>query len=140
MQTFTPAKMWLPGGFERREIEAVRKAVAAYDSNLDFAKNENTGQWCVFLKHGTMAGASRGDLPVLGFRDMPTPDQAVKKLYQSDAARHGKELLDDINRHNDDIHAGYAERTKNAEGELAEAFEWGMRTSNITPHKKVYIP
>lgn len=131
---------WVPPSYEYREVILVRKAVTEYDSNLDFGKNDKTGQWCVFLKQGTMAGAKEGDLPVLGFNHIPSPDEVTKKLYESDAVRRGHEILDSINKHNEGIHQGYRDRTEQAEGELATAFEWGMRKEGMTPHKKVYIP
>ena len=131
---------WVPASFTHREINTVRKAVAEYDPNLDFGKNDKTGQWCIFLRQGTMEGSKRGDLPVLGFGDIPSPEFAVKRLYDSDALRQGKQMLDDLNKHNDDINLGYEAQTVEAEKELAEAFEWGMRKEGMTPHKKIYIP
>ena len=131
---------WLPPGLEAREANAARMAAKEYDPNLDFGKNEKTGQWCVYLMQGTIEGARKGDLPVLGFDKIPSPDEVKKRLYDSDAVRMGKELLDQINKHNDDIHQEYRDRTTNAEGQLAEAFEWGMRKENMTPHRKIYIP
>jgi len=129
---------WLPPTFTHREVNEVRKAVKEYDPNLDFGKNEKTGDWCVFLKQGTMAGSAKGDLPILGWRNIPDPQSAVKRIYDTDAMRHGKEMLDAINRHNEDINQGFEDRTAKAEGELAEAFEWGMRKSGITSHKRIY--
>lgn len=131
---------WLPPGLEAREANAARRAAKEYDSNLDFGKNDRTGQWCVYLMQGTMAGSKDGDLPILGFDKIPAPDDVKKRLYESDAVRQGKELLESINRHNEDIHQGYRDRTEEAEGELATAFEWGMRKEGMTSHKKIFIP
>lgn len=131
---------WLPSGYEAREANAARKAAKEYDSNLDFGKNDRTGQWCVYLMQGTIEGARKGDLPVLGFNHIPSPDEVKKRLYESDAVRHGKELLDSINRHNEDINDTFREATEDAEGQLAEAFEWGMRKEGMTSHKKIFIP
>lgn len=134
------SSFWLPPGHEAREAIAARKAAKEYDANLDFGKNEKTGQWCVYLMQGTMEGSRKGDLPVLGFDRIPSPDEVKKRLYESDAVRKGKELLDAVNRNNDEINQGFEKRTVEAEGELAEAFEWGMRTEGMTPHKRIYIP
>lgn len=131
---------WLPPGLEAREANAARRAAKEYDANLDFGKNDKTGQWCVYLMQGTMGGSSDGDLPILGFDKIPSPDQVQKRLYESDAMRQGQKILEQIDRHNEDIHEVGRERTRQAEGELATAFEWGMRKEGLTPHKRIYIP
>lgn len=119
--------MWLPPSYLFRGLKAVQDAVRQYDANLDFGKNEATGQWCVFLKHGTMAGSKDNDLPILGFSDIPHPDDVLKRLYQSDALRRGQEIVDDIQKHNDDLLAERESTYKDVDGNVAEHFAWGSR-------------
>lgn len=121
------ANMWLPPSYLYRGLKDVQDAVKRYDSNLDFGKNEATGQWCVFLRQGTMAGSQENDLPILGFNDIPHPDDVLKRLYQSDALRRGQEIVDDIQRHNDDMLKARESTYNDVDGNVAEHFEWGYR-------------
>jgi hypothetical protein len=115
--------IWTPSGYNS-EVGKVRKAVSEYDPNLDFGRNDKTGQWCIFLKHGTNAITAEGDLPVLGFREIPHPDDALRRLHQTDARRKGNEILDSINRHNENIRQGYEDKANNAGGQLAEVLQY----------------
>lgn len=118
----------------------MRKAVKEYDANLDFGQHPDTGQWCIFLRQGTSAVTKEVDLPILGFEDIPHPDDALKRLYQSDALRTGNEILDNINRVNADIEKQREASGEQASAETAEAFDWGFRQMGKAPHSKVFIP
>lgn len=117
--------IWVPPSHHYKGVKAVQKAVREYDSNLDFGLNEKTGQWCVFLRHGTMAGSAEHDLPILGFNEIPHPDDALRRLYQSDALRQGQKIVDDIQRHNDAMVKDREDLYKDIDGDVAEHFEWG---------------
>lgn len=135
------SNIWVPTSHRfRGELDA-RKAASDYDPNLDFGFNENTGQWCVFLKQGTMAAAAEKDLPILGFDHIPSRDEVQKRLYQVDALRRGREVLDDLNRHNQRIRDEREARGRDADGQLAEALEWGfrMKGSSKAPASKVFF-
>lgn len=137
MQTTT---IWTPAGFEARESMATRRAVREYDENLDFGKNEKTGDWCVYLKRGTTVLSVHGDLPILGFQHLPGPDEVVKRIYETDAQRRGKAILEELNKHNETQHDEGRRAVADAEGQVAETFEWGLRKQGATSHKRVYIP
>lgn len=110
------SSIWLPEtGVTDLAAIRVDRAVKEYDENLRFGRNEETGQWCVFLLRRGFA-----PLPVLGFRDIPHPEDAVKRLYQADAQRRGEEILDEVNRHNRE-----QERLENAatEQQIGQAVE-----------------
>lgn len=133
--------IWVPESHKWRGLAAARQAVKEYDTDLDFGFNEQTQQWCVFLKHGTTQLTQEGDLPILGFRDIPHPDDVKKRLYQSDARRRGLEIVDAIQRHNDDMHKELEHKAEEASNETAEAFEWGMRKmGHPGASVKVFIP
>jgi len=133
-------KIWVPEGFSHRQAGAVRKAVKEYDANLDFGKNERTGQWCIFLRQGTSAATSENDLPILGFNDIPHPDDALRRLYQSDALRTGHEIQQKMERHNASLQREKDEAAEQASAETAEAFDWGFRQQGKAPYSKIFIP
>lgn len=132
--------IWVPPAHFDRQIVKVRRAVKEYDPNLDFGKNERTGQWCIFLKQGTSEATQEVDLPILGFNDIPHPDDALRRLHQSDAQRTGQEILDKITRNNEDIEARREVAAQEASAQAAEGFDWGFRQMGKAPHTKVFIP
>lgn len=136
------SSIWTPASHRFSGLREARQAAQEYDPNLDFGFNEVTQQWCVYLKRGTMAGSAEKDLPILGFNHIPGRDEIQKRLYRSDAARRGHEILDQINRHNDEITKRGDRRTDEAAGEVAEALEWAYRKmgSDKAPGAKVFIP
>lgn len=134
------ATMWVPSSFEDKQAFAVNKAVREYDPDLAFGRNEQTGQWCIFLKHGATEATSGGDLPILGFGSIPHPDDAVKRLYETDARRRGREIVDSIQRHNDALQKEAEVRAQEASDATAEAFEWGFRKMGAAPVSKVFVP
>lgn len=119
--------IWTPPSHRFRGLAEARQAVQDYDSNLDFGINEQTGQWCVFLKRGTNALTAERDLPVLGFDHVPSRDEVQKRLYQTDAVRRGNEILDKIESSQDAYYDEQERRAREVDGEVAEYFEWGMR-------------
>jgi hypothetical protein len=112
----------------------VERVVNEYDEQLTFGRNEETGQWCVFL-------VRRGEqpLPILGFDHIPHPEDVLKRLYQSDSKRRGNEILDEMNRHNAQAEKEREVVASEADARLAEVAEWALRTEGKTPHKKVVL-
>ena len=132
--------IWVPESFGHREATSVRKAVKEYDPNLDFGRNERTGQWCIFLKRGTNTASQEVDLPVLGFQDIPHPDDALSRLRESDALRTGNEILDKMVKNNSDIEERREIAAQEATGQAVEGFDWGFRQQGKAPYSKVFIP
>ena len=133
--------LWVPAhAADDREAWKVHQAVKQYDENLAFGRNEETGQWCIFMRQGTNKMASTGDLPILGFNTIPTPDEALTRLINSDARRRGSEILDELRKHNEDINAERNRRADDAVGMAAEAFEWGFRKMGKAPTTRIYVP
>lgn len=140
--THAPTSMWVPPAHTFRGASAVNKAVQEYDANLSFGQNPDNGQWCIFLRHGTMEASTEGDFPILGFREIPHPDDALKRLYKTDAMRRGREILDAVDRENARARAVSDAKHADVDAEVAEAFEWGFRhiDSPKNPNRKVFMP
>lgn len=136
----TPTSMWVPPSYEYREAYAVRTAVEDYDPNLSFGQNPRNGQWCIFIKKGTNEVTQEGDFPILGFPAIPEPNQALKRLHNSDARRKGNEIIDAIQRNNDKIHADMEAKASDADGQLAEALDWGFRKMGAHPFPRIFVP
>jgi len=132
------SQIWVPPSHRHRGAIEARKAAQEYDANLDFGFNEETQQWCVYLKQGTMAASEKKDFPILGFRDIPAPDEVKRRLYQSDAFRRGLEIMDDLQRHNDDL-TTYDH--SDADGQTAEAFAWGFeKMGHPNAPTRIFVP
>lgn len=132
--------LWVPGKSDQPNAWRVHQAVRMYDENLAFGRNEETGQWCIFMRQGTTQAASTNDLPILGFNDIPHPDDAITRLRKSDARRRGQEILDELNKYNEDINLERKRRADDAIGQTAEAFEYGFRKMGKHPQSRIFVP
>lgn len=101
MQKEPAARIWLPGqGVVDLEPMRVHRAVNAYDERLMFGRiNDEShpgyGDWVIFVKmpHG------EAPLPVLGFgKQIPTPEEAVRRADEANTRKHGQKLLDDFHK------------------------------------------
>ncbi len=129
------ASIWLPGrgvtDFQERRVDA---AVREYDETLRFGRNNDTGQYCIFMvKRGS------APLPILGFNEIPHPDDALRKLWKTDTLRHGNEILDTMNAENEEVHTERRAAADQANGIAAEGFEWLMRDQGQTPYGKIFM-
>lgn len=107
-------------GWTDHRVPAVLEAVKQYDERLYFDKHPVYGDWCVFIKmpHG------QDSLPIMNYgREIPHPDDVMKRLYKADALRRGEEILDNMNRHNDDLRDQDRAIVDEAEWEAAEVIE-----------------
>lgn len=129
-----PANIWLPPSYLYREAHAVDKAVNQYDPELHFGRNERNGQWCIFMERHSER------IPVLGFRDIPHPDDALKRLYKADTRRHGSKILDDLIKHNEETKAAGRSAGDDAVGQTAEAFEYAYRKEGLHPTPRIFVP
>lgn len=135
-----PVSMWVPRSHSFRNVTAVRKRVQEYDANLSFGQNPDNGQWCIFLRHGTMEASSEGDFPILGFRDIPSPDEAIKRLHQTDALRRGREILDAVEREAERERKALQAKHDDVDGQVAEALEWAHREMGTHPVPRIFVP
>lgn len=129
------SSIWIPSkGDTNLAALRVDRAVNEYDEQLSFGQNNDTGQWCIFL-------IRRGEapLPVIGFNEIPHPEDAIKRLVQADARRRGNEILDAMNRHNKQAEIEREAAAVEADKQLAETAEWALRMEGKTPHKKIIM-
>lgn len=138
---FAKQSIWVPQhAADDRQAWKVHQAVKRYDENLAFGRNEQTGQWCIFLRQGTSQATTTNDLPVLGFDDIPSVDAALDKLRASDARRRGQDILKELDKHNRSINEERQRAADDAVGEAARAFEWGYRKMGKHPVPRIYVP
>ena len=128
-------KIWLPGvGTADIRMASLDAAAQEYDPILRFGRNEDTGQWCVFVVKRGMA-----PLPVLGFSEMPERDYMLRRIYEADSVRHGAKMLDDIERHNESLQEPGRAIAADAEEHLTETMEWAFRQQGATPYSRVHM-
>lgn len=131
----TPAeKIWLPGqGVVDMGPMKVHRALQAYDDRLMFGRNEDTGDWCAFVKmpHG------QAPVPVIGFgRELPTPEDAVKRCDAANTRRHSSQLLDMVTRDEIKRQEIYAKQRE----ELAEVYADIMKEAKGVKAPQIYVP
>lgn len=115
---------------------AVDRAVNEYDERLYFKRNEETGQYCVYIK----TPANEPDIPILGWDYIPHPEDACKRLYQTDSLRHGEQILDDMNRRNAEYNRKFKDAADDATYQVAEAFESNLRAQGLHPNPRIFVP
>lgn len=80
--------LWLPRSTNYEEYK-VDRAVREYDERLMFGMNEETGDWCIFIR---MPG-DRAPYPVIGFhKTIPSVDEAIRRLADGDTRKHGERI------------------------------------------------
>lgn len=124
-------KIWIPGKGEHDiRVWRVDKAVSEYNERLMFGRNEDTGDWCVFIK----APHPQDPIPVLGFGgEIPEPDAAIKRLYEADTLRHGDKILNNILREQAEYKRQLEYASSQAAEESAEVIEHMMRMRGDSP-------
>jgi hypothetical protein len=130
-------QLWVPGfGNVPAHLRSAIKAVEEYDADLQLARNEDTGNWCVFIQRGD----AEAPFPVFNLgAELPPPDRIKQMLYMADVRRRGHEIVRDVERNNDRRRAEIARETNEAAGELAETIESALRNAGATNHKKIYL-
>lgn len=130
--------IWTPSSHQHRGLKEADKAAREYDSRLGFGWNEENQQWCIYFHMGTTEESRDRPLPVLGFNSIPHPDDVKKRLYESDSLRRGEEILDSINRHNDELRMVTELAASEGSEAAAEGFEYLLRESGQTPYSKSF--
>lgn len=145
--TYEVASIVVPGkGLTNSAALAVDAAVKEYDELLHFGYNPTNEDWCVYRK------LPRGfvDAPyvidgepviiVLGFGDrIPHPDEVNRRLYETDALRHGDRLLKEMNENNLRLKRAREEENEALTQEVAERMELAMRKEGQSPVVKVFF-
>jgi hypothetical protein len=136
----------LPDGREYNgRAEAVNKAAQEYDERLRFGFNEANQDWVMYIKMPRDFDSYYridGDpvYPVLGFgSEIPSPDTAVKRLYEADTLRQGHEFLDKMNRKNKDLEESRMADKYEEESEVYERMERQLVKAGIPGTVKVFF-
>jgi len=123
--------LFIPGrGTVDTRAWRVDQAVNEYDERLLFAKNEETGDWCVFVR---MPGAEP-PYPVCGFgRDIPSVDDVMVRIRRSDTMRNGDAIYKDLMRSQEKYRAELKYNGDQATDESVEVVEHFMRKHGKSP-------
>lgn len=133
MQKEPSARIWLPGqGVVDLEPMRVHRAVSQYDERLMFGRHDN-GDWCIFVKmpHGEIP------LPVLGFgRELPTPEEAVRRADAANTRRYGTQILERIKKEDEATRAAHARERER----LAETYADIMKEAKGYKAPQIFVP
>ena len=124
-------KIYIPGrGSVDSDVYKVDAAVRQYNERLSFKLNEDTQDYCIFMR----MPYPEPDLPILGFgREIPHPDLACKKLWESDTMIHGDKILKDILKSQEDFKNAKRYAADQASADSAERIEHVMRMKGDSP-------
>lgn len=124
-------KIYIPGrGTVDSDVYKVDAAVRQYNERLSFKLNEDTQDYCIFMR----MPYPEPDLPILGFgREIPHPDLACKKLWESDTMIHGDKILKDILKSQEDFKNAKRYAADQASADSAERIEHVMRMKGDSP-------
>ena len=139
MQLAPVDNIWLPGkGVVDLEPYRVHRALQAYDERLVFGritdeKHPGYGDWCAFVKkpHGMPPH------PVLGFgRQIPTPEEAVRRADAANTKRHGTKVLEELKR--EDVQRRNARDRESLN--LAETYADIMMEAEHVKPPQIFVP
>jgi hypothetical protein len=124
-------KIYIPGrGTVDSDVYKVDAAVRQYNERLSFKLNEDTQDYCIYMR----MPYPEPDLPILGFgREVPHPDLACKKLWESDTMIHGDKILKDILKSQEDFKNAKRYAADQASADSAERIEHVMRMKGDSP-------
>jgi hypothetical protein len=124
-------KIYIPGrGSVDSSVYKVDAAVRQYNERLSFKLNEDTQDYCIFMR----MPYPEPDLPILGFgREIPHPDLACKRLWESDTMIHGDKILNDILKSQEDFKNAKRYAADQATEDSAERIEHVMRMKGNSP-------
>ena len=124
-------KIYIPGrGSVDSSVYKVDAAVRQYNERLSFKLNEDTQDYCIYMR----MPYPEPDLPILGFgREIPHPDLACKKLWESDTMIHGDKILNDILKSQEDFKNAKRYAADQATEDSAERIEHVMRMKGNSP-------
>lgn len=121
--------LWLPNTMNY-DAYRVDRAVKAYDARLMFARNEDTGDWCVFVR----MPSPQEPMPVFGFGErIPDPVEAVAKVQEGHLVKHKERIWKEIIDSQEKYRADLAYNGDQARDESVEAIEFMMRQEGLSP-------
>jgi hypothetical protein len=122
-------KLWLPNTVNY-DAYRVDRAVNAYDERLMFARNEDTGDWCVFVR----MPSPQDPFPVFGFGDrIPDPVEVLAKVQEGHLVKHKERIWKEITDSQKEYRKNIAAPAEEARDESVEAIEFMMRQEGLSP-------
>jgi len=123
--------LWIPGmGNTNSKAYLVDRAVNAYDERLMFARNEDTGDWCIFIR----LPRPSDPYPVIGFQDrIPEPVEAIDCLKAADTMRVGEQIYREVVKSQEDYRKKFEYASDEASAESSEVVEHLMRKHGKSP-------
>jgi hypothetical protein len=134
----TMSEIWTPGhGLVPAHIRSAQKAVEEYDVDMSIGRDDSNGQWVVLLARGPEGRP----FPVLGLGvELPAPEEIKRKLYMSDTRKRGREIVMDIERHNERARQALRDKTHQAGGEVAETMDTALHLMKRHPVPRIFVP
>lgn len=132
--------IWIPGSLGVVDVQTWRVAqkVREYDERLVLARNEDNGQWCIFMRM-PRGGDWPELLPVLGLTEPPhdprslDPQEVVHRIHNADTLRQGSKILDDIVRTNQAIRDRTDDVNRERSAQVAEVAASAMMRAGTAP-------
>ena len=124
-------KLWLPGyGITDSKAVRVEAALKAYDERLMFAKNEETGDWCIFVR----MPRPKDPWPLFGFGDeIPEPAVAVEKVQEAHLVKNKERIWREIIDSQESYRRELDRQGDETSSETAEVIEFAMRKRGESP-------
>lgn len=129
-------KIYIPGrGSVDSDVYKVDRAVNQYNDRLSFAFNEAGQDYCIFMR----MPYPEPPIIILGFgQQIPHPDEACKRLWESDTLIHGERILNDILKSQEEFKNAKRYAADQASGDSAERVEKFLRDRGKSPVVKVF--
>lgn len=132
-------QIYVPGqGNVDLSVYRANQAANEYDERLTFKQHPESGQWCVFISTERGLGFDNNEFPVLGFDDVPIPDEVKRRLYETDAVRHGDRIRSEMNKRNEARKAETEYRLDQQASATAEKMEHAIRKAGDAPYHKSF--
>jgi len=121
--------IWLPNNASY-DAYRVDRAVNQYDKRLMFGRNEDTGDWCVFIR----MPRPREPFPVMGFgNSVPDINIVMDRIREADTMRTGNQIYEEIVRSQKKYREELDYAASQAGEESAEVIEHFMRKRGKSP-------
>ena len=130
-------KLFIPGhGNVDSRVYLIDRALNAYDERLMFARNEDTGDWCVY----TRMPHPEPPFPVFGCgREIPDVNDLMVRVQQGDLMRNGDRIYNDMIKSQEVYKANLKYKGDQASEESAEVVELFLRKNGRSPIIKEFI-
>jgi hypothetical protein len=126
--------IWLPNSVNY-DAYKVDRAVNEYDERLMFGRNEDTGDWCVFIR----LPGDRPPYPVMGFQHIPESHEVIARLSEGDTRKHSERIYREIVESEKKRRAELEYVSDQAAADAAERTEHMMRKRGASPVIKVFV-